>query len=224
MEVTTVFDPVKFSIAECEYLLETLGQPTVVAMRNLPATTGVSPTSIKVMLDRVNELQQLENHEGLKWVGVEAVKDAIKVYLREQTKWQNVRKIKPTAPRFPSMYSYDSKNRPHWGGVGSDSGQVKTYFDEKGQRHEFALALTDVEPADWAPEWADAVKGTDMPGGDIKHDADARRLECFCGHTEQYKPDSHSSFNACKARMAKHLKTAKDEVDRHREAATNEFT
>lgn len=220
MVVGEVFDPVKLSLEENQYLLTTLGQPTTVAMRNIPATPGIAPAAIKAVLDRVNELEDLQKHENMQWVGVEKVKEAIQVYLREAKKWQDVKRIKPSAPRFPSLYSFDSRNRPHWGGVGSDSGQVKTYFDDKGARHEFAIALTQVDPAAWEPEWAEAVKGTDMPGGSIKHNAESRRLECFCGHTETYKADSLSSFNTCKARMSKHLKSAKDEVDRHREAIT----
>ena len=75
------------------------------------------------------------------------------------------------------------------------------------------------------PDWANRKKGTDNPAptSGLVVNGEARRLECFCGHTEHYKDDSRASFNAARARMARHLIKAPDEVERHREIHTLEF-
>src|SRR5688572_24590220 len=80
-----VFDPVKYSPEECNFLLSTLGKPPVVALRDLPE--GVNPAAVKPILQRVYDLEQLKEHEDLDWVGVEALKVAIQIYQREDAKW-----------------------------------------------------------------------------------------------------------------------------------------
>jgi hypothetical protein len=123
------------------------------------------------------------------------------------------------------MHSFDSKGRPHRYGPGSDAGRVKTYFTAKGERLPFALELIPTGVADWTPLWA---AGADDPGQDagIFNNAEKNRIECMiagCGHTESYKTDSRSSYNAARARISKHLRTATNSVDAHREVHTNEF-
>lgn len=239
----TSFDPVRLSNAENEWLLRHLGEPTTVAMRDIhPAVNpkahprdsnpyiypdGVIPASVKPILDGVNELIDLEKHEGTPWVGVEKVKDAIRVWLRENAKWARDAKTKRGAPRFPSRYSFDSRGRAHLGGPGSDSEIVKTYFGPAGERIPFEIDLLLDYRADWAaPSFTEQI-----PEKHLKIDSDAHRIECrvplpdgtFCGHTETYKIDSRSSFNAARARMSKHLRKATSEVEAHRELHTNEF-
>lgn len=220
-ESIDTFNPVKYSLEECEFLKENLGKPTIVALKAVPVNVIVK--AVKPVLDRVNELQDLVKHEkGFTWVGVEAMVNRIDIYLTQQAKWIADKKRFPRAPRFPTMHSYDAKNKPHRGGPGSDSGQVRTYFDEKGERHEFALnLLANMETGGWAPEWA---KESTIDTKAIKNDIENRRLECtVCKHTETYKHDSASSYNAARGRLSKHLRTATDEVALHRELYTNEF-
>lgn len=215
-----VFDPVTYSTAENRFLLDHLGQPPVVALQDVPRP--VNPRAVKPILDRVYELQELETHRGQKWVGVEALKKSITTWLTENAKW--AAGAKRGRPRFPSLFSFDSKGRGHRYGPGSDSGQIKTYFDEKGQRVPFAVALVEgsiVGPEEvFAPEYAQA----DAPTDGIKLDADNRRVECLvCGHTESFNPESRASFNAARARMSKHLRKSTIEPERHREVHTQEF-
>ena len=242
------FNPVAFSLQECQFLIDHLGEPAYQALQDIKPVQqfdssgkdkapigypdGVIPGRIKPIIDRVYELQDLASKGLIEWIGIPALKTALKVYLREQTKWKNDKRRFPGAPRFPSMASYDGKNRPHRGGPGSDSGQVQTFFDRDGNRVPFALDLLDAAQAgQWVPEWAEkpapekaasvvppaAVKG-------LKNDVENNRLECLvCRHTESYKVDSRASYNAARGRMSKHLRTEPKEVDLHRELYTNEF-
>ena len=247
-QIADRFDPVQYSLEECKFLLAHLGEPSFEALQTIhpapmfnPAPKeknpvvypdGVIPASVKPILDRVYELIDLEKRGTLKWVGIGALKDCIQVYLDKQEKWIKDKKRFPRAPRFPSMASYDGKNRPHLGGPGSDSGQVSTYFDKEGNRIPFALDLLDAqETGGWVPDWAPqpvpekvaiALPPSALKG--ITDDANNHRLECpICKHTESYKVDSRSSYNAARGRMSKHLRNEPKEGDLHRELYTNEF-
>ena len=52
---------------------------------------------------------------------------------------------------------------------------------------------------------------------------DNSTVVCFCGPTEQFKKDVRSYYNSARARMSKHLRSAKEEVFRHREVHTANF-
>lgn len=241
MQAIELFDPVKYSLQENAFLLKHLGEPPVVALESIrsvpmpyPAQKeknpvlypdGVIPAAVRPIIERVYELQELEKHKGESWVGVEALKGKIRDYLRESEKWSSDKRRGRV--RFPSMASYDAKGRPHMGAVGSDSGFVKTYFDANGNRIPFAIELQPSGLADWHPEWSQEGKVDETLVDkrlQIFVDADNRRMECkICGHTESYKPESRASYNAARARISKHLRTADLEVSLHRELHTNEF-
>src|SRR5690348_13049600 len=104
-----VFDPVLYSEEENKWLLDNLDKAPIVALRD--QRQGVNPTAVKPVLDRVQELEQLKIHEGITWVGVEKMKEAIKIYLRENEKWAFDNKRNKKAPRFPSLYSFDVKGK-----------------------------------------------------------------------------------------------------------------
>ena len=244
--VQDVFDPTLFSLQECQFLIAHLGEPPFLALKQIHAVPlanpqrdragrvvgnpveypdGVIPAAVKPALDRVYALEEDRKHTGAEWVGIEAVKQAIQVYLDQQVKWE--RDKRRGAPRFPSMSTFDAHNKPHRGAPGSDSGKVSTYFDERGKRHSLLLNLYGVGGGAWVPEWAKTGKGTDAPDSTVTGlslNETANRYECFCGHTEHFKPESRSSFNAAKARMGKHAMRAKDRVDEHRELYTLEFS
>ena len=242
------FNPVKYSIQENQFLLDHLGEPSYQALQSVRAVPlaaphpkdknpvhypdGVIPAAVKPILDRVYELIDLEKRGVLQWVGLEKVKDCIAVYLEQQAKWQRDKARFPRAPRFPSMSSYDGKNRPHRGGPGSDSGSVSTYFDKQGQRVPLALDLLEAnETGGWVPEWASKpapeTAAPVFPANVTKaitDDTENNRFECpVCKHTESYKADSASSRNAARGRMSKHLRTDPKETSLHRELYTNEY-
>lgn len=217
-----VFNPVQYSLEECAFLLENLGKPTVVALQNVPKEVIVK--AVRPIIERVNELEELKKHTKRSWVGVEAIKARIQIYLDNQAKWVADKKRFPKAPRFPTMFSYDAKNKPHRGGPGSDSGQVRTFFDANGQRHEFALDLLEnKETGGWAPEWANEAAEVINTKG-ITEDTANHRLECpVCKHTETYNSESRSSYNAARGRISKHLRNETKDAELHREVYTNEF-
>ena len=213
-----VFDPVKYTLEENEFFLNHLGESPMVAMEDaLPQ--GVNPAAVQEVLGAVYDLKELETHRGRSWVGTEAVADSIKVYLREWHKWKEL--SKRGAPRFPTMYAWDSKGKPHRGGVGSDSGQrVSTYIDEQGIHHPLQLELHDSAVPDMEMPWAQHTKEP-IPD-EIIHDAKNGKLECpGDGWATNYNPDSRMAYNVARARMARHCKTSKD--DRVREFGLKVF-
>jgi hypothetical protein len=212
----TTFDPVLFSIAENKYLLTTLGLPPKVALATCPR--DVNPNAVRPVLEAVYDLQEMEAHRGEHWVGIPAIKDAIDIYLKMADKWSTDRRRGRV--RFPTMHTYDTKNKPHRGGPGSDSGQVRTYFDESGERKAFIVSLIPDGNVEWTPDWI----GEPASKKGIQVDAVKSRLECpICNHAEQFKAASRASQNAARARMSKHLRTATDEPDAHRECHIEEF-
>lgn len=241
----TSFNPVSLSNAENQFLLEWLGKPPVVAMKAItgvrnPAAhpkdknpliypDGVVPAAIKPILEGVYELQEMEKHEGTKWVGVEKVKSAIQTWLSQNAKWKfDHDRTRGKAPRYPSMYSFDARGGAHLGGPGSDSGMVRTYFGPAGERIPFEIDLVDAQSFAWTPPSYVEQGIADVR---LKIDSEAHRIECLvpmndgttCGHTESYKTESRSSYNAARARMSKHLRKATKEVEAHRELHTLEF-
>lgn len=227
MDQLNTFDPVTYSNQDNQFFLDHLGEPTIVALRG-PLPDYVIVAAVKPLLDRVNELEEMRKHEGSAWVGIDAVKKAINVWFTQNAKWAHDHKrTNKKAPRFPSMYSYDSKGRPHRGGPGSDSDRVRTYFGPAGERIPFAIELVpDYEP-DWVSPGMSEVASSDPL---LKVDTEMTRIECrvpvptgICGHTESYRAESRASYNAARARMSKHLRKATENVEQHRELHTNEF-
>lgn len=215
----TIFDPVTLSKAENQWLLENLDKPSVVAFTSsLPV--GVVRQAVSKVMQTVQDLDNLQAAGQLAWKGRSAIKQAIKTWIEQDAKWENdwIR-FNKRIPRYPSLYSFDSKGRAHRGGPGSDAGRVRTYFGPSGERIPFAIQLVDRDETIWrGPAVSD-----DTPTQGLTLNADLHRLECFCGHTEQFKEGSRASFNASRARMSKHLRKATDEVEKHREIYTAEF-
>lgn len=239
----TTFNPVLFSNQENEFFLEHLGEPPVVALRGIKGVRspqahpkdknpiiypdGVIPASVKPVLEGIYELQELAKHEGIKWVGLERVKEAIKVWLSQNAKWRkDFENTRGKAPRYPSLWAFDAKGKGHLSGPGSDSGMVKTYFGPAGERIPFEIELL----SEYVPTWVAPTVQDDQSDARLKVDAEMCRIECrvptpggLCGHTEKYKAESRSSYNAARARMSKHLRKATEEVEAHRELHTLEF-
>lgn len=220
-----VFDPVIYSREENEFLLEQLGTAPVVALTKKPENVNIA--AVKPILQRVYDLEQLKTHEDLDWIGIEPLKNAIRIFIREDSKWESDHKRNKKAPRFPSLYSFDARGKAHRAGPGSDSGRVRTYFGKSGERIPFAVELIPDEAGEWvAPSFQEGPVEKHL-----KLDTESHRIECrvpmqdgtVCGHVETYKADSRSSYNAARARMSKHLRKATENVDDHRELHTNEF-
>lgn len=240
----TSFNPVQFSNAENQFLLDNLGKVPSAALKTIRGVLnphahpkdknpiiypdGVVPASVKPVLEGIYELTQLEQAEGLRWVGIEKVKDAIRTWLRENAKWSSDHdKTRGRAPRYPSLLSFDAKGKGHMGGPGSDSGQVKTYFGPAGERIPFEIELL----SEYVPEWVAPTVVDDQADPRLFVDAESCLIQCrvplaaggVCGHAEKYKAASRASYNAARARMSKHLRRSTEEVEAHRELHTLEF-
>jgi hypothetical protein len=211
-----VFDPVKYSLEENQFFLGHLGESPVVALKDaLPQ--GVAPAAVREVLGAIYDLEELQKHRGSAWVGTASVGAAIETYLREMAKWDQL--SKEGAPRFPTMHAWDGKGRPHRGGVGSDSGQVVTYLDENGKRQPLAIELKGSPTKTFHPDW---VKPEAPLPDDCTIDSDEGIITCpVDGWSTNFKPDSRSSFNMARARVARHCKSSTN--DRVREFGAKVF-
>lgn len=220
-QMLTSFDPVQYSMEENAFLREQLGKPPIVALRVIPQ--NVIRKAVEPIISDVYALMELERAEGKPWVGVPALVEKIDAYVEQQQKWQEDKKR--GAPRFPSMFAFDTKGRPHRAGIGSDSGQVKTYFDASGQRVPFAVDLVPSGVEAWNAPWvASATPKPDEPESGLKVDAEQNRIECrVCGYTESFNANSRASYNAARGRMSRHLRNSTEKVEEHRELHTMEF-
>lgn len=217
------FDPVLLSKTENLWLLENLEKPAVVALQTVPM--GANPKTLRGVLDMVRELTELQAAGRLTWKGPDAIRGAIRKWLEQDSKWEaDWQRFGGKIPRYPSLYSFDSKGRPHRAGPGSDNGRVRTYFGPAGERIPFAVNLLEIDESVWKGPTDDDNTVVIKPGVDrLVVDGNLHRIECFCGHTEQYREGSRASYNAARARMSKHLRKATDETERHRELHTAEF-
>ena len=210
------FDPVLYSLAENKFFLKHLGESPVVAMEDaLPA--GVAPAAVQDVLGTVYELDEHKKHRGKAWVGSDALIKAIRVYLHEWERWKDM--SKRGGPRFPSLHAWDGKGRPHRGGVGSDSSKVVTYINDDGTRQRFAVPLHTDRGEAFEPPWATE---TEPIPDECVVDEDKGFIQCpVDGWTANFNPDSRSSQNMARARMAKHCRASKD--DRVREFGLKVF-
>lgn len=216
----TEFDPVKLSLEENQFIIENVGKAPVVALRNR-TNPQITLAAVKPIIDGVYELMEAEKDDpNFKWIGVSGIKRACEIYLEQAAKWA-LAKGRPGAVRFPSMYAWDQRGRPHWRGVGSDSDQVRTYFDSEGNRLPFKVSLLPAAEETWKPDWIAQAKA--IPTWKLTVNKDLNRVECPCGATETFKPESRASYNAARARMSKHLRRVTDQVEEHRELHTTEF-
>lgn len=206
------FDPVALSLEENAFLLEHAGKaPAVVRRQSFP--TGVNPTAVMPVIEELYALAEVEKADGQGWVGIAEVKARCRTYLEEKQKWAEMKaRAGGRFPAHPSMASWDSRGQAHMGGVGSDAGHIRTYFDEHGNRQRFAVALQGDGPAFNVP-WLQKAKTY----SDLTVDDEKGVLTCpICGHAETYAPDSQSQRSMAQTRMARHLLGAKKEPEAHK--------
>jgi hypothetical protein len=227
-----VFDPALLSFPDCDYLLAYAGQPPVVVLGQIPsvANRGI----LTQWIERFYELEELKKARGYEWVGVDAIKAAINKYLEVRAQWK--RDEAHGAPKNPSLYAFDTRGNAHEGAPGSDSGRVRTYFDDNGNRIPFAIHIVEAGVTGaWKPSWI-AKKSAEQVKAEVGTAPQAKFeilepegkncIECGvpgCGHTETFKPESRSSRNSARARMSRHLRNSKIESQAHLELHTLEF-
>ena len=213
------FDPVKYSKEENTFLLENVGKAPIVALNGLNKV-GVNPKAVRPVLQEVYDREQLRTFEKVEWAGIDKLKEKITDYLELDAKWEkDWTNSRGRIPRYPSMYVKDAKGKYHLGGPGSDSDYPKHYVKD-GEPVAFELDLNVVEEGDARLQDLTVLTETLK----LLHDEVKCRIECpICSHTESYKADSRSSYNAARARMSRHLKSSPDESSIHRELYVVEF-
>jgi hypothetical protein len=213
------FDPVKYSREELAFLLENVGKSPLIALM-LPLN-GASPQTLRPILQEVFDREHLKAVDGIEWVGIEAIKETIRNWIREDAKNENAyKRSRGKVPRNPSMYVRDAKGVYHFAAPGSDSDRPRSFIDEKGRRIPYEIPLDAPEANPWVEE--EIVSAAPVA---LLVDESKARIECpICHHTESWNIESRLSFNAARARMSKHLKNPMNkEVQLHQELYTMEF-
>lgn len=207
------FEPALYSLEENQFIQAHAGEPPTVAFHGgLPV--GVNPKAVRPILERLYELEELQRHKGIEWVGVEAVKEACGLYLKAYDRWQEARKR--GAPFPPTFFEWDGRGRPHRFGVGSDAGYVRTVFDEEGNRRKLAVQLELGESGAYVPEWLKTRVQAPIPQ-ELTEDQEKGLLQCpICAHSINYEPGVQSKRSIARAQMAKHLTSTRKEAEAHR--------
>ena len=132
------FDPAKYSEEENALFVKHMGESPLAALQS-PLPEGVNPVTVEKVLGRTYELEQLKEHKGVTWIGLQRIANACTIFLNQRARWRKL--AERGSPTFPTMHAWDGKGRPHRGGIGSDSGHVRTYFTEDGDRRGILFGL-----------------------------------------------------------------------------------
>lgn len=248
-----VFDCPLLNDAENEFVYEFAGIPPHLALEeeNIPTHQvkdddgfpAIAPTicipMVRAILTRFIELDQIADAKGRKWIGIEPVKERIRLWLD----WYRVEYKEEQARsggkgHHPSMSTYTSRGEAIYGGVGADRGRVRTFFDASGTRVPWALNLVGAVVAGRRPNFArlapkqpaqetDDGNGTGAVVGDavgepmpIQIDEERGIMSCpvpKCYHTDTWKPERPRERNLARGRMIRHCKNARDEKSAHRQ-------
>ena len=107
------------------------------------------------------------------------------------------------------MCAGDGKGQPHRGCIGSDAGQVSTYFVEGGKRKPFAVPLVETAVEALAAPWQAAAEEP-IPDACIE-DAEKGVMSCpIDGFSTNWNPDSRKAYNLARSRVARHCKRSKN--------------
>lgn len=214
------FDPVLLSVSENAFVREHAGKPPAVVSR-IPLPADVNAKAVMPVFEQLYALEEVQKHDQVPWTGVAAIKRQITIYLEQLEAWAVLKTRNGVKwPKFPSMAAWDAKGRPTLGATGSDAGRVRTYFDAQGDRRRFAIPLHGEDTPTFLPPW---IKTTPIYDKLVVDDVKGV-LRCpICEHTDLYDPNTQSARNLANGRMAKHLMSAKDAVESHRELHTKVY-
>lgn len=227
------FEPGLFSNEELAFLMDHIEESSVVALHDVPPEKYIyiHPARIGPFLDKLQTLQQLAIARKQEWCGFEPLKDSILRYMRWMEIEADVLRVtggpKSTSSiAHASQYAWDSSGRAFRFGIDADSAElVRTEILEDGSRRPFAVRLLSdggEQPgletvAPWV-KTSKMVKAA-MPDDLVEEKRKGRKgsLNCtICGEAIAFDTSVRTQFTAARARMGRHLKTAKDDVARHR--------
>ncbi len=227
------FEPGLFSNEELSWLLDHIEEPSVVALHNLPEKDHVyiHPARIAPFLDRLQSLAQLKKANRQEWCGYSPIKDSILRYIEWQKVTAEILRVtggprSTNAIHHPSQYAWDSSGRAFRFGIDADSAElVRTEILEDGTRRPFAVRLlseSGEKPGlDTVAPWVKRAKqnAAESPDDLVEQKVKGRKgsLTCsICGEAIAYDTAARNQFSMARARMGRHLKTAKDDIARHR--------
>lgn len=210
------FEPALYSLEANKFITEHAGEaPELAFISGIP--NGMAQADIYPIIDKVYRLKQQEQHvAGFRWCGVDAIKSAAERFLKEYGKWSEARKR--GGPAYPTLFAWDGMGRGHLHGVGSDSGFARTYFDEQGNRHQLGVDLIPLGDEAYIPEWVKPTVVSAPVNTDLEDDEENGLIRCpICQFTQTYEQGSQARRNMARARVGRHLRTAKKHVEEHRQ-------
>ena len=223
------FEPATHSQGELLFLLDHLTEaPHVALYKGTPP--GVNPTQIQKTLTVLQELKQLEDAQRVPWAGFEAVRDSIERYIAWHERTREIQRLTSHNPNgtiaHASQWTWDSSGGAFKYGVGADSAEmVRTEILEDGSRRAFTVKLL-LEGGAPHIDLSSAAPWISKTAKVLQHDKLVVKAEkgsptgtitCpVCERAEQYETKSKQAERMARSRMARHLKTAKFEVARHR--------
>lgn len=230
------FEPAMYSLEAHQFILDHAGEPPEIAFKDgfqqtvIPHPDPKAPArvveyvvgrgtlakaDIYPIIDKLYRyLQQEKFDPEFRWVGLEKVKEASTRFLAEMAKWG--RGQRRGGPAFPGQYAWDKQGRGHRYGIGSDAGgPVHTYFDAKGQRLPLGVELLPSEE-EYTPDWIKPQEVADFQ--DLIDDEENGVVSCpICKFSQTYQVGSQQRRNIAKARIGKHLLSAKKEPESHKQ-------
>lgn len=230
------FEPGMFSTAELHFLLEHLRDPPIAAWHEFdPDKThkGVQAARLKPFHERLYELEELRRHRELPWAGFDAINESIERFLQWQDRSAEIARRSRGVFKHPSMFFWDDTGKAHKYATDADSGEmVRTEILNDGTRRSFKVHLT-MKPEDvLQASAADLMPWVKSKKDEIKLDALETNttgrlgyIRCpICQHTEEFPTASKMAHTQARGRMARHLKRAKEQVNRHRLLYTKAFS
>ncbi len=217
-----LFEPADYSIEELTFALEHLREsPNVALHGGVPA--GVNPLAARTLLGRLYDLDELQRVKGVAWgwsddgslTGFDAIEDSIARFIAWQEKCLDMQK--KGGPRHPSQHTWDSTGAMSHGGIGSDSSdKVRSEITDDGVRRKFAVMLhEDGRKRNVKMPWQ---KKSPKIGDDSITLADGVYHCSVCDKPiASFDLDlGRPAQNKARKTVREHVRTAKNELERHR--------
>jgi hypothetical protein len=224
-ESITHFDPVIFSDEENLFIQKHVGKSPAAAFTGAKYGPGFSRIGVEAFLSRIRDLKDVQELHKLPWVGEEPIVERSNMWMEYRERYKAAKALNPSSAH-PSMFHFTADGSEYYQGVGSDSGLVRTYFDEDGTRRPWALPLTKAHDAQSQAAWGsqEIVESMQDDRLAVNEDLTLGKVECsICGHTETWDPDKPTGRGPARRKMKKHCMSARKDVAMHRKLGVEVF-
>lgn len=222
--VREIFAPALYTTAELKIIRDNLGKSGTVTLSGLPPArydrvTGkdqempeVNRETVKRFLDRLRELEEMNEAHGIQWCGLDAVREHIDQEIAYKEELERRKQINPTTARQPTMWHRTRRGQWLYQGTGTDRLRAR-HLDLKLVERE------DNDMEDWTGKQPAEATEDDEPGYQIIEGDNFWRCPVEgCNHQEEFNAESAGSRNLAKGRMRKHFTGATKQVEEHRVA------